>query len=39
MENQTLSEKDLLISRIIGVSLIAFSLYLLNQANIIYTKK
>ena len=39
MENQTLSEKDLLISRLIGVGLIAFSLYLLNQAYIIYTKK
>jgi hypothetical protein len=39
MENQTLSEKDLLISRIIGVSLITFSLYLLKQAYINYTKK
>jgi hypothetical protein len=39
MKEQTLNEKDLLISRIIGVSLITFSLYLLNQAYIIYTKK
>lgn len=39
MENQNLSEKDLFISRVIGVGLITFSLYLLNQAYIIYSKK
>ncbi len=39
MENQTLSEKDLFISRVIGVGLITFSIYLLNQAYNIYTKK
>jgi hypothetical protein len=39
MEEQTLSEKDLFISRVIGVSLITFSIYFLNQAYNIYTKK